>query len=152
LTPVAELTAKSTTPVLALPALQQMPIAELPASQQPSAVELSTQQPHNDKFLMQQGDALPKLPTQQGYAPPIMVDDYVKLPSMFEDPDKDDMAPPCIACQLCCNPNSETKDYCFCVNCNEKAQPICTEQMNFQTPALDKLVITQKDFCNMGKE
>ncbi len=58
----------------------------------------------------------------------------------------------CAQLVSCCDPNSNTKEYCFCVNCNIEAHTICTKQMNFQTPALDKLVITPKDFLNMGKE
>ena len=67
--------------------------------------------------------------------------------------DEDDMATTsCAAHQLCCDPNSDTDNYCFCMNCNGEAHTICTKQINFQTPASDKLVITHRDFCLMGKE
>jgi len=67
--------------------------------------------------------------------------------------DEDDMATTsCAAHQLCCDPNSDTDNYCFCMNCNGEAHTICIKQINFQTPASDKLVITHRDFCLMGKE
>ena len=81
-----------------------------------------------------------------------MVNDSGLLPSLFVDLDGDDIAPVCTAHQLCCNLNSNTKEYCFCINCNKEAHTICTVQMDFQTPALDKFVITQNNFNNMGKE
>ena len=62
------------------------------------------------------------------------------------------MAPLCAARQLCWDPNSDTDDYRFYMNCNGEAHTICTEQMHFQTPALDQLVITHLDFSYSGKE
>ena len=62
----------------------------------------------------------------------------------FQQPveDEDDMATTsCAAHQLCCNPNSDTDNYRFCMNCNGEAHTICTEQINFQMPASDKLVM-----------
>ena len=38
------------------------------------------------------------------------------------------------------------------MNCNFEAHTICTEQMNFQTPAPDQLIITHLDFSYGGKE
>ena len=38
------------------------------------------------------------------------------------------------------------------MNYKGDAHTIYTEQMDFQTPALDKLVITHLDFCHGGKE
>jgi hypothetical protein len=38
------------------------------------------------------------------------------------------------------------------MNCNGEAHTICTNQMNFQAPADDKLVITPNGLCSMGKE
>ena len=58
----------------------------------------------------------------------------------------------CAASQLCCNPNNDTDNYRCCLNCNVEAHLICTEQMNFQTPALDKLVINHRNFSFGGKE
>jgi len=58
----------------------------------------------------------------------------------------------CAASQLCCNPNNDTDNYRCCLNCNVKAHLICTEQMNFQTPALDKFVINHHNFSFGGKE
>ena len=72
------------------------------------------------------------------------------LPS--DNLNEDEMAPLCAARQLCCDPNSDTNDYCFCMNCNFEAHTICTEQMNFQTPAPDQLIITHLDFSYGGKE
>jgi hypothetical protein len=124
------------------------PIVKMPPSQQPPGVELLTQQPPVDESPTQQGVALLSTSTDDDDddALPIMV------PSMFDDPDLDDMVPLCIAGLLCCNPNSNTDEYCLCMNCNGEAHTICTKQLNFQAPADDKLVITLKDFCHMGKE
>ena len=100
---------------------------------------------------MQQGVAL--LSTSAGddnYAMPIEEEGNVPLPS--NDLDEDDMATLCTALQLCCGPNSESDNYRLCMNCNKKAHTICTKQLNFQSPASDKLVITHRDFCHMGKE
>jgi hypothetical protein len=119
-----------------------------PPSQQTPGVELPTQQPPVDELPTQQGAALLSASADD--------DDDDVLPimgcTMFEDPDLDDTAPSCVAGLLCCNPNSDTDEYCLCMNCNGEAHTICTEHLNFQAPADDKLVITPKDFCNMGKE
>jgi len=90
------------------------------------------------------------IPRSIRYVPHI--DDEVDVPLPFNDLNEDEMAPSCAACQLCCNPNSDSDDYCFCMNCNGEAHTICTEQTNFQTPASDKLVITHLEFCYCGKE
>jgi hypothetical protein len=58
----------------------------------------------------------------------------------------------CAASHLCRDPNNDTEDYRFCLNCNVEAHLICTEQMDFQTPALDKFVINHHDFSFGGKE
>ena len=81
-----------------------------------------------------------------------MVNDSGILPSLFEDLDDDDIVPVCAAHQLCCDPNSDTKEYHFCINCNKEAHTICTKQMDFQTPVLDESDITQNDFNNTEKE
>jgi hypothetical protein len=124
------------------------PVVEMPPLQQPPGIELPTQQPPVDELLTLQGAALLSTSADDDNddAPPIMV------PSMFDNPDLDDTAPSCIAGLLCCNPNSNTDEYCLCMNCNGEAHTICTKQLNFQAPADEKLVITPKDFCNMGKE
>jgi hypothetical protein len=146
LTPVTESPNESLPLVVASPALQQPP-----ATQQLPCIQLTIQPPSVEKSPMQQGVAL--LSTSTGnddYAPPIEEEVGIPLPS--NNLDEDTMAPLCAARQLCCNPNSNTDGYCFCMNCNGEAHTICTEQMNFQTPASDKLIISPRDFCYMGKE
>ena len=77
--------------------------------------------------------------SDEDYAPHINKEDDVPLisndPLLSNDLNEDEMAPSCAAHQLCHDPNSNTDDYCFCMNCNCDAHTICTEQMNFQTPA-----------------
>jgi hypothetical protein len=73
-------------------------------------------------------------------------------PLLSNDLNEDEIDPSCAARHLCRNPNSNTDDYRFCINCNCDAHAICTEQMDFQTPASDKLVVTHLDFCHGGKE
>jgi len=139
LTPVAESSNESMPPppVVASPALQHPPVVELPGTQQLPCIQLNTQPP-----------SVENSPTQQGVALLVSTsasDDLVE--------DEDDMATTsCAAHQLCCDPNSDTDNYCFCMNCNGEAHTICIKQINFQTPASDKLVITHRDFCLMGKE
>jgi hypothetical protein len=151
LTTVNESPEETTTPLVALPAQLQTSVAALPALQPPPGSGLTTPQPPGKESPTQKGDLPNEFPTQLGNAPAIVVNDSGILPSLFEDPDNDDIAPVCAARQLCCDPNSDTKEYCFCINCNKEAHTICTEQMDFQIPALDKFVITQNDFNNMGK-
>ena len=147
MTPVAESPNESLPPVVASWALQQTSVVELPAMQQLPCVQLNTQPPSVKKSPKQH------LNTPAGddnYAPHI--DDEVDIPLPSNDLNEDEMAPLCAARQLCCDPNSDTDDYRFCMNCNGEAHTICTEQMNFQSPVLDKLVITHLDFCYGGKE
>ena len=147
MTPVAESPDESLPPVVASPALQQTSVVELPAMQQLPCVQLNTQPPSVEKLPTQH------LSTPTGddnYVPHI--DEEVDVPLPFNDLNEDEMAPSCAACQLCCNLNSDSDDYCFCMNCNGEAHTICTEQMNFQTPASEKLVITHLEFCYGGKE
>ena len=144
--PAAESPNKSLPLVVASPALQQPP-----ATQQLPCIQLTIQPPSVEESPMQQGVAL--LSTSTGdddYAPPI--EEEVDIPVPSDNLDEDAMAPLCAACQLCCNPNSNTDGYCFCMNCNGESHTICTKQMNFQTPALDKLIISPRDFCYMWKE
>jgi hypothetical protein len=131
LTTVNESPAETTTPLVALPAQFQTSVAALPTLQPPPGSGLTTLQPPVDKLSTQKGDLPNEFPTKLGNAPAIMFNDSGRLPSLFEDPEDDDMAPVCAACQLCCNPNSNTKEYCFCINCNKEAHTICTEQMDF---------------------
>ncbi len=149
LTPVAESSGKSSPQVVvASPALQQTSVVELPAMQQLPCVQLNTQPPSVEKS------------PRQDLSTPAGDDDYVQqrseeevdlhLPS--DDLNEDEMAPLCAARQLCCDPNSDTDDYRFCMNCNFEAHTICTEQMNFQTPAPDQLIIPHWDFSYGGKE
>jgi hypothetical protein len=151
LSPVAELPDKSLPFVVASPKLQLLPVVEKPPSHQPPGVELP---PPVDELPTQQGAALLSRSTDNddNDAPPIMVDVYVRPPSMFDNPDLDGTATSCIAGLLCCDPKSNTDEYHLCMNCNGEAHTICTKQMNFQASADDKLVITPKDFCHMGKE
>ncbi len=152
LTTVNESPEETTTPLVALLVQLQTSVVALTASQPPPGSGLTTPQPPGNKLPTQKGDSPNEFPIQLGNVPAIMVNDSGLLTSLFEDPDNDDIAPVCAAHQLCCNPNSDTNEYCFCINCNIEAHTICTEQMDFQTPALDKCVITQNDFNNMGKE
>ena len=138
------------------PSTPSTPVAHLPNKSLPlvACVQLNMQPPPAKKSTNQH------LNTPSGdedYAPHINEEDDV-VPQISNDPllsnnlNEDEMAPLCAACQSCCNPNSDTDDYRFCINCNCDAQAICTEQMDFQTPASDKLVITHLDFCHGGKE
>jgi hypothetical protein len=138
---------ESLPPVIASPALQQTSVVELPAMQQLSCMQLNTQPPSVKKW---QKLHLSTPADNEDYAPHI--DEEVDVPLPSDDLNENEMAPSCAARQLCCNPNHDTDDYCFCMNCNGEAHNICTEQMNFQTPALDKLVITHLDFSYGGKE
>ena len=133
LTPVAESSNESMPPppVVASPALQHPPVVELPVTQQLPCIQLNTQPP-----------SVKNSPTQQGVA--LLVSTSAS-DNLVED--EDDMATTlCAARQLCCDPNSDTDKYCFCMTCNGEAHTICTEQINFQMPALDKLVIKHRDF------
>ena len=94
--------------------------------QQFPCIQLNTQPP-----------SVENSPTQQGVA---LLLSTSASDNLVED--EDDMATTsCAAHQLCCNPNSDTDNYRFCMNCNGEAHTICTEQINFQTPSSDKLVI-----------
>ena len=55
------------------------------------------------------------------------IEEEVNVPLPSNDPDEDDIATLCNALQLCCDPNSNTDNYCFCMNCNKEAHIICTE-------------------------
>ena len=152
LTPVTELLHKSLPLVIASPALQQTSIVELPAMQPFPCVQLNTQPPTVKESTKQH------LNTPAGdeeYAPYINKEVDARLisndPLLSNNLIEDEMAPSCAACQLCRDPNSDTDDYCFCMNNNGDAHTICTEQMDFQTPAWDKLVITHLDFATVGK-
>jgi hypothetical protein len=142
LTTVNESPEETTTPLVALPVQHQTSVAKLPVLQPHPGSGLTTLQPPVDKSPTQQGDLPDEFPTQLGDGPPIMVSDSGRLLSLFKDPEDDGMAPVCAARQLCRNPNSDTKQYCFCINCNKEAHTICIKQMDFQTLALDKCVIT----------
>jgi hypothetical protein len=60
--------------------------------------------------------------------------------------------PICYTFQLCCAPNATNEELVICINCNCQAHKICTEQLSFQRPVDDNLVIALKDFSKMGKE
>ena len=160
LTPVAETTTpfESLPPVVASPPLQQptgvklpaLPPFELPALLQFPGGVLNTQPPTVDVSPTQLCDAF--MPTAAGaddYALHEHDEDEVLLSS---DDEEVAVKAACAASQLCCDPNNDTDDYRYCLNCNVEAHLICTEQMNFQTPALDKFVITHHDFSFGGKE
>ncbi len=67
------------------------------------------------------------------------------------DPVKDD-SPICYTLQLCCTPNATDEELVIFINCNCQAHKIRTEQLSFQQPVDDDLVITSRDFSKMGKE
>ena len=164
LTPVAETT---TTPFESSP-----PVVASPPLQQPTGVELGVELPALPPFEL---PALLQFPggvlnTQPPTAQPPTVDvsptqlcdagaDVYELHEYDEEEvllssDDEEVAvkAACAASQLCRDPNNDTDDYRFCLNCNVEAHLICTEQMNFQTPALDKFVINHHDFSFGGKE
>jgi hypothetical protein len=159
LTPIAETTPfESSPPVVPSLPLQQEPTrVELPALPQfelsallqfPGGV-LNTQPPTVDKSPTQQCDAL--MPTAAGggvYDLHKHDEDEVVLSSDDEEVVKST----CAASQFCLYQNNDTDDYHYCLNCNVKAHLICTKQMDFQTPALDKFVINHHDFSCGGKE
>jgi hypothetical protein len=160
LTPIAETTTpfESLPPVVASPPLQQptgvelpaLPQFELPALLQFPGGVLNMQPPTVDESPTQLCDAF--MPTAAGadvYDLHEHDEEEVLLSS--DDEEVVDKAA-CAASQLCRNPNNNTADYRYCLNCNVEAHLICTEQMNFQTPALDKFVINPQDFSFGGKE
>ena len=160
LTPVAETTTpfESSPPVVASPPLQQPTGVELPALQPfelPALLQfpggvLNTQPPTVDVSPTQLCDAfMPTAASDELYALHEHDEDEVLLSS---DDEEVAVKAACAASQLCRDPNNDTDDYRFCLNCNVEAHLICTEQMNFQTPALDKFVITHHDFSFGGKE
>ncbi len=121
---------------LELPALLQFPL-----NMQPSTVDTSP---------MQLCDAL--LSTAKGGD--IVYDLHDEEELVLSSDDEEVVSEStCAASQFCCDPNNDTDNYRFCLNCNVEAHLICTEQMNFQTPAaLDKFIIHHRNFSFSGKE
>jgi hypothetical protein len=100
---------------------------------------------------MQLCDAL--LPTAKGGD--VVYDQHDEDELVLSSDDEDEVVKStCAANQFCRDPNNDTDDYRFCLNCNVEAHLnlICTEQMDFQTPALDKFIINHLDFSFGGKE
>jgi len=155
LTTIAETPFKSSPLVVASPALQQPTGVELsallqfklPAIMQFPVGVLNTQPPTVDKLPTQVCDAL--LSTAAG-------NDVYKWHEeeelVLSSDDEEVVKSTCAASRLCRDPNNNTDNYRCCLNCNVEAHLICTEQMNFQTPALDKLVINHRNFSFGGKE
>jgi hypothetical protein len=155
LTPVAETPFLSSPPVVASPALQQPTGVELPTLLQfklPALLQfpggvLNTQPPTVDKLPMQLCDALLST-TKRGDD---VYDQHDEEELVLSSDNEEVVKSTCAASHFCRDPNNDTDDYRYCLNCNLEAHLICTEQMNFQTPALDKLVINHRDYSCGGK-
>jgi hypothetical protein len=155
LTPVAETPLESSPPVVPLPALQQEPTGvELPALPQfellallqyPGGV-LNTQTPTVDKSP----NALMPTAAPGGGVYDLHVHDEDEV--VLSSDDEEVVKSTCAASQFCLDLYNDTDNYRYCLNCNVEAHLICTEQMDFQTPALDKFVIDHHDFSFGGKE
>ncbi len=148
LTTVAETPFESSPPVVASPALQQPTGVKLPALLQFPVEVLIEQPPTVDKMPTQVCDAL----LSTAAAGNDVYEQHEEEELVQSSDDEEVVKPTCTASQLCRNPNNDADNYRYCLNCNVKAHLICTEQMDFQTPALDKFVITHHDFSFGGKE
>jgi len=149
LTTVAETPFKSSPPVVASPALQQPTGVELPALLQFPVEVLNEQPPATaDKTPTQVCDAL----LSTAAAGNDVYERHEEEELVQSSDDEEVVKSTCAASQLCRDPNNDTDNYRYCLNCNVEAHLICTEQLDFQTPALDKFVITHRDFSFGGKE
>jgi len=155
LTTIAETPFESSPPVVASLALQQPTGVELPAllhfklpaiMQFPIGV-LNMQPPTVDKSPTQVCDAL--LSTAAGND---VYERHEEEELVLSSDDEEVVKSTCAASRLCRDPNNNTDNYRCCLNCNVEVHLICTEQMNFQTPALDKFIIIYHDFAFCGKE
>ena len=155
LTTVVETSFESLPPVVASPALQQPTRVELQALLQfnlPAIMQfpigvLNTQPPTINKLPTQLCDAL--LSTAAGGD---VYERHEEEDLVLSSDDEELVKSTCAASQFCRDPNNDSDNYRCCLNCNVEAHLICTEQMNFQTPALDKFVINHRDFSFGGKE
>ncbi len=149
LTAVAKTPFESLPPVVASPALQQSTGVELPALLQFPVEVLNEQPPATvDKTPTQECDALLSTVASGND----IYERHKEEELVQSSNDEEVVKSTCAASQLCRDPNNDTDNYCCCLNCNVEAHLICTEQMNFQTPALDKLVINHRNFSFGGKE
>ena len=156
MTPVAKTPFEASPPVVASLALQQptgvKPPAllqfKLPALQQFPGGVLNTQPPTVHRLSTQLCDAL-LVSTAAGGD---VYEQHNEEERVLSSDDEEVVKSTCAASQLCRDPNNDTDNYCLCLNCNVDAHLICTEQLNFQTPALDKFVIDHRDLSGGGKE
>jgi hypothetical protein len=141
--------------VVPLPALQQEPTGvelpalpqfELPALLQFPGGVLNTQPPTVDKSP----NAL--MPTAAPGGGVYDLHEHDEDEVVLSSDDEEVVKSTCTASQFCLDLNNDTDNYRYCLNCNVEAHLICTEQMDFQTPALDKFVIDHHDFSFGGKE
>ena len=142
LPPVAETTTpfESSPPVVASPPLQQpttgvelpaLPPFELPALLQFPGGVLNTQPPTVDISPTQLCDAF--MPTAAGADNYVLNEHDEDEVLLSSDDEEVAVKAACAASQLCRDPNNDTDDYCFCLNCNVEAHLICIDQMDFQT-------------------
>jgi len=135
--------------VVASPALQQSTGVELPALLQFPVEVLNEQPPATvDKTPTQECDALLSTVASGND----IYERHKEEELVQSSNDEEVVKSTCAASQLCRDPNNDTDNYRYCLNCNMEAHLICTKQMDFQTPALDKFVITHRDFSFGGKE
>jgi hypothetical protein len=136
--------------VVASLALQQPTGVELPALLQFPVKVLNEQPPVTvDKMPMQECDALLSTTAASGND---IYERHEEEELVQSSDDEEVVKSTCAASQLCRDPNNDTDNYRYCLNFNVEAHLICTEQMDFQTPALAKFVITHPDFSFGGKE
>ena len=143
--------------MVASPPLQQptgvelpaLPPFELPALLQFPGGVLNTQPPTVNVSPMQLCDAvMPKTSDAEVYS----LHEHDEEEVLLSSDDEEVVKSTCAASQFCLDLNNDTDNYRYCLNCNVEAHFICTEQMDFQTPALDKFVIDHHDFSFGGKE
>ncbi len=141
-----------------------------PPHQQPTGVELPALPPFELPALLQfPGGVLnTQPPSTVDVSPTQLCDDFMPTAAsadvyelhehdeeevlLSSDDEEVAVKAACAASQLCRDPNNDTDDYRYCLNCNVEAHLICIKRMNFQTPALDKFVINHHDFSFGGKE
>jgi hypothetical protein len=113
-----------------LPALPQF---ELPALLQYPGGVLNMQPPTVDKSPMQLSDAL--MPTTAAGGGVYDLHKHDKDKVVLSSDNEELVKSTCAAGQFCLDQNNDTDNYRYCLNCNLEAHLICTEQMDFQTPA-----------------
>ena len=91
----------------------------------------------------------------EDYAPHIYEKGDVPLitnnPLLSNDLNKDEMAPSCVACQLCRDPNSDTDDYRFCIYCNCDITPTARSRWISKPQRWINLLLHIWIFATVGK-